>query len=236
MFTSHTTLMKIPLVTTDGEEHQVRSLLFDDRTWTISFLVTDAGSWFTRRQVVIGTDATDEPDWAKKVITAKITHQELARCADASTVRPVSQQQQLALKKYFGWPESEPRWDVPAALVPAQREFPVQANDDPHLRNTMDLLGYEVWSADRRAGHVSDFIMEPNSWHIKYLSVKVGDWVYHEERFVPTLAVQSISWGAHRVTLNDCGLVVNLTLPRSQDSLVEASGRCSVHGKGISAK
>lgn len=236
MFTSHTTLMKVPLVTTDGEEHQVRSLLFDDRSWTICFLVADAGRWFTRRQVVIGTGATDEPDWTKKVITAKIAHQELVGCADASTVRPVSQQQQLALKKYFGWPESEPRWGVPAALVPAQREFPVQANDDPHLRNTMDLLGYEVWSADWRVGILSDFIMEPNSWHIKYLSVKVGDWVYHEERFVPTLAVQRISWGTHRVTLNGRSLAGSRTLSHGQDALVEASGRCSIHGKGMTVK
>ena len=206
MFTSLTTLMKIPLVTTDGKEHQVCSLLFDDRSWTICFLVADAGSWLSRRQVVIRTCATDGPDWTKKVIAANLTHQELVRCADVSSVKPVSLQQQLALKKYFGWPDSEPTWYVPAALVPAQREFPAQANDDPHLRNTMDLLGYEVWSTDRRVGILSDFIMEPNSWHIKYLSVKVGDWVYHEERFVPTLTVQSISWGMHRVTLNSRSL------------------------------
>jgi len=44
MFTNLTTLVKIPLVTTDGEEYQVCSLLFDDRSWTICFLVVDAGS------------------------------------------------------------------------------------------------------------------------------------------------------------------------------------------------
>jgi hypothetical protein len=236
MFTSLTTLMKIPLVTTDGEEHQVCSLLFDDRSWTICFLVADAGRWFTRRQVVIPTGAADEPDWTKKVIATNLTHQELVRCADVNSVKPVSQQQQLALKKYFGWPDSEPRWYVPAALVPAQREFRIQPNDDPHLRNTMDLRGYEVWSTDRRVGTLSDFIMEPNSWHIKYLSVKVGDWVYHEERFVPTLTVQSISWGRHRVTLNSRSLISSHTLPFGQESFMETSGRCSIHGKGMTTK
>jgi hypothetical protein len=228
MFTNLTTLVKIPLVTTDGEEYQVCSLLFDDRSWTICFLVVDAGSWFCRRRVVIRTSAMGEPDWTKKVITANLTHQELVRCADASSVKPVSQQQQLALKKYFGWPDSEPRSYVPAALVPAQREFPVQANDDPHLRNPLDLLGYEVWFTDRRVGILSDFIMEPNSWHIKYLSVKFGDWVYHEERFVSTLSVQSISWGMHRVTLNSRNLVNRHTLPSGQDFFMEASGRRNI--------
>ena len=53
MFISLTTLMKIPLVTTDGKQHQVCSFLFDDRSWTIRFFVADTGRWFTRRQVVI---------------------------------------------------------------------------------------------------------------------------------------------------------------------------------------
>ena len=100
----------------------------------------------------------------------------------------------------------------------------------------MDLLGYEVCSTGRRVGFLSDFIMEPNCWHIKYLSVKVGDWVYHEERFVPTHTVQSISWGRHRVTLNSQGFIGSHTLPRAQDSLVETSGRYSIHGKDMSAK
>jgi len=219
MFTSFATLIKIPLVTTDGEEYQVCSLLFDDRSWTIRFLIADAGSWLSRRQVVIRTCAIDGPDWTKKVIAANLTHQKLIGCADISSVKPVSQQQQLALKKHFGWPDSEPRWHVPAALVPAQREFPAQGNGDPHLRNTMDLLGYEVWSTDRRVGILSDFIMEPNSWHINNLSVKVGDLVYQEERFVPTLTVQSISWGIHRVTLNSRSFIRSQTLPLGQDSL-----------------
>ena len=236
MFISLTTLMKTPLVTTDGKQHHIYSFLFDDRSWTIRFLVADAGSWFTRRQVVIRTDATDEPDWTKKVVAANLTHEELARCADVNSVKPVSLQQQLALKKYFGWPESEPVWYVPGALVPAQREFPGQANDDPHLRNTMDLLGYEVWSTDRRVGILSDFIMEPNSWHIKYLSVKIGDWVYHQERFVSTLTVQSISWGMHRVTLNSRSLFTRHTLPSGQDSFVEASRGRNINGKGATTK
>jgi hypothetical protein len=236
MFTSFTTLMKTPLVTTDGDEHQVYSLLFDDRSWTVSFLVVDAGSWLSRHRVVIRTSNIDGPDWTKKVIAANLTHQELVRCADVTSVRPVSQQQQLALQKYFGWPDSEPGSCVPAALIPAQREFPVQENEDPHLRDTLNLLGYEVWSADRRVGILSDFIMEPNSWHIKYLCLKIGDWVYRGERFVQTVNVQSISWGRHRVTLTGQSLIAGHTLPFGQNSAMETSEPGDIHVKDMNPK
>jgi hypothetical protein len=236
MFTSSTALMKTPLVTKDGEEHQVCSLLFDDRSWNISFLVVDVGSWFSRRRVVVRADVIDGPDWTQRVIAANLTHQELVRCADLISVRPVSQQQQLALKRYFGWPDSEPSSCVPAALVPAQREFPVQASDDPHLRDTMALFVYEVWSTERRVGILSDFIMEPNSWHIKYLSVKIGDWVHREERFVPTLNVQSISWGRHRVTLISQSLLNGHSLAFDRHSFTQASDRSNGHAQGLTPK
>jgi hypothetical protein len=232
VFTSLTTVIKTPLVTKDGEEHQICSLLFDDRSWSISFLVVDVGSWLSRRRVVIRSDVIDGPDWTKKVIAANLTRKELAGCTDVISVRPVSQQQQLALKKYFGWPDSEPSSCVPAALVPAQREFPVQASDDPHLRDTLDLLGYEVWSADRRLGILSDFIMEPDSWRIKYLSVKVGDWVYREERFVPVLNVENISWGMHRVTLASQSFVGGNTWHVDRRSLRETSEWSNSQAKG----
>lgn len=233
MFTSLTTLMETPLVTRDREEHQICSLLFDDRSWNISFLIVEVGSWFSRRRVVVRADVIDGPDWTKKTIAANLTHQELARCPDVISVRPVSQQQQLALKKYFGWPDSEPSLVVPAALVPAQREFPVQANDDPHLRDTMDLLGYEVWSTERRVGILSDFIMAPDSWHIKYLSVKVGDWVYRGERFVPALNVQSISWGMHRLTLMSQSLISTNTAPVGRRSFTEPKEWSTLHARRV---
>jgi hypothetical protein len=160
VFTSFATLMKIPLVTTDGEEHQVCRLLFDDRSWTICFLIADAGSWLSSRQVVIRACAIDGPDWTKQVIAANLTHQELIGCADVSSVKPVSQQQQLALKS------------------------------------------------------ISD----------------------QEQRFVPTLTVQSISWGIHRVTLNSRSFIRSQTLPLGQDSFIETSGRCSIYGKGMPTK
>ena len=72
MFTSFATLMKTPLVTTDGEEHQVCSLLFDDRSWTICFLIADAESWLSRRQVVIRTGAIDGPDWTKRSLPSTL--------------------------------------------------------------------------------------------------------------------------------------------------------------------
>ena len=37
----------------DGEIGKVKDLYFDDRHWTIRYLVADTGTWLTSRQVLI---------------------------------------------------------------------------------------------------------------------------------------------------------------------------------------
>ena len=41
------------LVATDGDVGSVQDLYFDDTTWTIRYLVVDAGTWLSGRRVLI---------------------------------------------------------------------------------------------------------------------------------------------------------------------------------------
>jgi hypothetical protein len=201
MFCHLRTLLGAPVITTDGCTKPVCNFLFDDQSWSIRFLVVDVGSWFVRRLVVVPTTVVDTPDWGKKVVAAHLTADQLLKSPDVASAKPVSRQQQLALNEYLGWPDYVSDWWIPSALVPAQREFPVRAQNDPHLRATLDLTGYQVWATDGCLGMLEDFVLEQASWHINYLMVKVGDWVFSRQQFVSTLSVKAISWADHRVTL-----------------------------------
>jgi hypothetical protein len=203
MFRSLRTLVDAPVVTSDGGEKGVRNFLFDDQSWSIRFLVVDVGNWLNRRLVVVSTADVDEPDWTTKTVPAHLTREELLKSPHADAHKPVSRQQQLALREHFGWRDRADTQFIPSALVPAQREFSIGNHDDPHLRGTFDLTGYEVWATDGYLGLLEDFVLEQTSWHINYLMVKVGDWVYSHEKFVSTACVKAISWANHRVTL-DC--------------------------------
>jgi hypothetical protein len=202
MFCHLRTLADALVITRDGDQKPIRNFLFDDRSWSIRFLVVDVGSWFARRLVVIPTTVVDEPDWAKKVVAAHLTKDQLLKSPNVDSAKPVSRQQQLALNELFGWADFAYDWCIPRALVPAQRGFPVHTQDDPHLRSTLDLTGYQVWATDGYLGRLEDFVLEQASWHINYLMVKVGDWVLNREQFVSTLSVRAISWADHRVTLD----------------------------------
>ena len=48
---------------TDGEIGQVRDFYFDDKTWTIRYLVADTGGWLTGRLVLISPHAHKGRSW-----------------------------------------------------------------------------------------------------------------------------------------------------------------------------
>jgi sporulation protein YlmC with PRC-barrel domain len=200
MFSNLRTLIDAPVITKDGDEKHVRNLLFDDQSWCIRFLVVEVGSWLARQLVVVQTDVVDPPDWAKQLMQTNLSTDELLKSPEVDAEKPVSRQQQLALNKHFGWPDHMSDWYTPP--IATHREFPVDSHDDPHLRGALDLVGYEVWTTDGNLGVLEDYVLQPASWRIKYLMVRVGDWVFGRRQFVPVRSVKAISWAHHRVILD----------------------------------
>jgi PRC-barrel domain len=200
-------VISVPVIATDGEIGCVRNFLFDDQSWTIRYLVVDVGSWLARRDVLISVTAIDKPDWEDKKFRVQLTRVQVRHSPDVDSKKPVSRQQEMAMKAYYGWPawwkviEGVFDWQYPIPSLPAGREFPVRTNDDPHLRSTEDVACYEIWTEDGKIGHVETFIVDEPSWHIGYLDVKTGDWLNSRSILVPTSLVKSVSWADKRMTL-----------------------------------
>ena len=57
----------------DGEIGKVKEFYFDDRHWTVRYLVADTGNWLTGRQVLISPYALANVIKGKKDITVDLT-------------------------------------------------------------------------------------------------------------------------------------------------------------------
>ena len=197
------TLTGSSVIATDGEMGSIRNFLFDDQSWTIRYLVVDVGSWLVRRAVVLAITAVEQADWAKKTFHVHLTKEQVRNSPDVDSEKPVSRQQEIALREYFGWTAY---WEDSAfgvsSSVPTGREYSVHNAEDPHLRSAWDLAGDEVWATDGEIGRVEGFIMDDASWHLGYLDVKAGDWLHSRSVLVPTRWVNSVSWADHRVNLH----------------------------------
>jgi hypothetical protein len=66
MLRSVNDLKGVSLRATDGEIGSVDQFYFDDETWTIRYLVVNAGSWLVGRMVLISPISLGTVDWAAK--------------------------------------------------------------------------------------------------------------------------------------------------------------------------
>lgn len=194
-------LLNCPIVTRNGTKPAIRDLLFDDRSWSIRYVIANVGKRFSPRLVAVPAGYLNIPDWAGQIVETNLTFDELARGRAAETVRPVSRQRQLAWNRHFGWRERSgySSRSIPPAFP--RREFREKnSQDDPHLRSCVDLISYQVWDPSGYLGLLEDFIVDDLSWHIGYLLVRAGDWIYREN-LVPSSGVAAISWGQGRVVV-----------------------------------
>jgi hypothetical protein len=198
-------LIGASVIAMDGEMGKTCNFLFDDQSWKIRYLVVDVGRWLARREVVISVSAIDQPDWKTKIFGVHLTKEQVRNGPAVDSKKPVSRQQEIAMREYFGWPAY---WDAivdavfPPSMLPAGREFPVHTTEDNHQRSVEDVIGYEVWANDGVIGHLENFIVDEASWHVGYLDVRTGDWLQSRSLLVPTPWVQSVSWPDHRVNLD----------------------------------
>jgi uncharacterized protein YrrD len=202
MFHTWHDLTDVPVVATDGKVGRVCNLLFDDQSWKVRYFVVDLRSWLTRREVVVSASLMDRPNWKKKLVRALITREEVRHSPGVDSAKPVARQQKLALREYYGWPATWRHFgefSIPSS--PTGREFSARAQDDPHLRSTNDMEGYELWNKRYPIGRLENFILDDGSWLIRYLEVRSGDWLHRRSLWVSTAAVESLSWARHRVNV-----------------------------------
>jgi uncharacterized protein YrrD len=196
------TMIGSPVAAIDGELGSVRTFLFDDQSWKVGYLVVDVGNWLKRRDVVLPIVALEKPDWASGTCCARLTKDQVRNSPDFDTEKPVSRQQEIAMRDYFGplisWVDSE----FNASFMPTGMKYPLHAAEVLHLRSAAHVLGYSVWATDGDFGILEGFVMDEASWHLGYLDVRTGDWLQNRSVLVPTHWVQSVSWAEFRIHLH----------------------------------
>src|SRR5438445_11230840 len=88
----------------DGDIGSVQDLYFDDRTWTVRYLVVDTGTWLPGRQVLISPFAFQPVPGASRLRTA-LTKEQIQNSRSIETDCQVDGQREAEFKRYFGYPQ-----------------------------------------------------------------------------------------------------------------------------------
>jgi uncharacterized protein YrrD len=202
----------------NGAIGSVDNFLFDDAKWSIRYLVVNTDGWLLRKDVLISPLATEQVVASTNSIRLSITKEQVEKSPVGDTCKPVSRQMEMRHHDYYRWPYywvGSGVWGMsayPAGMlgrpypVPAQpREYPEdisEDNGDPHLRSAKAVEGYEVSATDNVFGKVEDFIVDDESWRIRYLVINTANFWLEKTVLVSPEWVSSVSWPDAKISVD----------------------------------
>ena len=89
----------------DGDIGSANELLFDDRFWTIRYLVANSESWLSGKKVLISPFSLNGVNNSDEKVSVQLTKKEIKDSPSISTDEPVSRQFESSYNSYYGYPE-----------------------------------------------------------------------------------------------------------------------------------
>ncbi len=203
------TLKGYKLDSLDGEIGKAKEFYFDDQYWTIRYLVADTGNWLTGRQVLLSPYALVAVNKEEQLIAVDLTSKQIEDSPSLDSDKPVSRQFEENYYGHYGWPVY---WNGTSVWGPYPyiarnheqwNELPQSEETwDPHLRSTRDVSGYDIQATDGEIGHVEDFIIEDETWMIRYLLIDTQNWWPGKKVLISPQWIERISWEESKVFVN----------------------------------
>ena len=214
---------------TDSKVGSVSDVLFDDVNWRIRWLVVETGGWLSGRKVLIHPSAIGQADNSRHQLSVKLTKQQIEESPAILQDQPVSRQMEASLYGYYGWDPLwsggyygwDPLWGgqclvrgamaQPLVAPPffggtARRhadwgQVPLE-DQDPHLRSATALTSYHLVATDGEIGHLESFLLDDESWTIRYLLIDTRNWWFGKHVLLAPFAVTEIDWSSSKIRLN----------------------------------
>jgi len=203
------TLKGYKLDSIDGEIGKVKEFYFDDLHWTIRYLIADTGGWLSGRQVLISPYALLSANNAKQNIAVNLTKMQIEDSPSLNSDKPVSRQFEQAYYGYYGWPmywNGPNMWGIYPYIIRDREKWkqPIQVEEvwDPNLRSTHEVTGYNIQAEDGEIGHIEDFIIDDETWAIRYLIIDTQNWWPGKKVLVSPKWTDRVDWSLSKVFVN----------------------------------
>lgn len=194
---------------TDDELGKVDAFLFDDESWTVRYLVADTRKWLPGRTVLISPISIKSINHEEEHVSVHLTKDQVKDSPDIDTDKPVSRKEEIHLNQFYGWGNYWGGVGVwgsgmhPPHLLgadPAQPTPEVEEDlENSHLRKTSEIKNYQIQAQDGVIGHVESFLIDDETWNIRYIIVDTKDWGHDKKVLLSPAWINDVRWGGKSV-------------------------------------
>ena len=205
----------------DGEIGRCQDFLFDDRHWTIRYMVANTHKWLPGgRRILVSPISLQSPAREQKLLPVAVTREDIEKGPPLAEHEPVSAQYERDFFQFYGYgyywmgdgiwgSYTNPSYLVNPPTVPPAKEGlsdpgPKNENNaERHLRSTNEVEGYDISATDDSIGHAEDFIVDDENWSIVYLVIDTRNWLPGGRKvLIKTGQIQSVNWSSRSLKVS----------------------------------
>lgn len=201
----------------DGDVGKCKDFLFDDEHWTVRYMVVDTGGWLSDRKVVLSPLACRRPDWESRTFPVDVTRKQVEAAPLLDERAPVSRRDEMAHLTHYSWPfywVGDRTWGSEVSPVGLRARGPLPPSerretgsvatleDNPHLRSVNEVTGYHIEARDGEIGHVETFVMDDETWTLRYMVVDTRNWLPGKKVLVSPEWIDKVSWPNRKVRVD----------------------------------
>jgi hypothetical protein len=233
------------LEATDGTIGTVSDFLFNDKNWSLQWLVVDNGTWLSERRVLLHPSSIGAKAYERHALAIALTKAQIEGSPEIRHDQPVSRQTGLSLYDYYG---ASPLWDggyfgngaiaSPLSSPPIYGQTPMDSRDDedlidgggdPHLLSVAAVTDYHVDATDGPIGHIENFIIDDACWEIRYVVIDTRHFWPGKHVLLSPHAVTEVDWLRHEIRLNLSREAVRASPAWNSDDLIDAEFEMRLH-------
>jgi hypothetical protein len=214
MLRAISTLKGLTVGAIDGDIGHVHDVYFDARQWTVRYFVVDTGTWLSGRRVLVSPMSLHAAEVIGDRLNVGLTRVQVEQAPSWDTDKPVSRQHEIAHARHYDHPYywTGPArwglgWDPLTGVAPIMPPSPVEEeilarereSADENLHSASDVIGCYVQAADDDVGHVEDFLVDEQTWAIRYLVVDTRNWLPGRKVVIAPAWIRSVSWEESKV-------------------------------------
>ncbi len=194
-------LEKYRLRAVDGDIGTIADIYFDDHVWVVRYFVVNTGGWLGGRKVLISPVAITAANEQEQVLELGHTKEQIEKSPPVEADKPVSRQYEEQFHRYYKWSFY---WEVMKTLAagepPADPAASLEeSGGDPCLRSAREAAGYRIGAIDDEMGHVEDFIVEDQSWAVRYMEIDTRNWLPGKKVLIAPAWIAKINWAERSV-------------------------------------
>jgi uncharacterized protein YrrD len=101
---------------------------------------------------------------------------------------------------------------------------------DAHLRSTHDASGHHIQATDGEIGHVEDFVIDDETWEVRYLVIGTRNWWPGKRVLISPEWIERVSWREKAVFVNLSREAIKQSPEYTEDALLTRDYETKLHG------